>query len=163
MAEDIVGLFGDALSKAVGKHQVRGTVIGTATNIRENVCDVLREGESTLEDVRLQAVEDNNSSRIIIKPKDKSVVICSVIENLESEACIIQCSEIDEFFIKIGDVEHKITAEKHTIKNGTADIWDAFNLFFQALEPIIILQGRNPDLVKLAEAKAKFKKIFNGT
>lgn len=153
--------LGNALKDTVNKHQIKGVITGVARNVTDKNCDVEREGESTLQDVRLQATEESLTSKIIIKPKEGSVVICAIIENLRSEACVIMCSEIDEVLIKIETVEFRINAAGITMKKGADSLKDALTMMNQATSQIVVLTGTSPDYVKLQQALMKLTNIFH--
>jgi hypothetical protein len=127
----------DDLLKLLNAHAKKSSVvantIGIAFNIRESVCDVEVTGEAPLIDVRFHCVEENINSKTIIKPKDKSFVIASIINNLDNDWFISQCSEIGEVFTKIGDVEHSVTSDGISIKKGNDTLTQCFDDLFKQI------------------------------
>ncbi len=113
------------LSKAV-------VTVGTVKKVNGNTCDVEREGLPTLHDVRLNAIEDNINNPITIIPKQGSKVLVGIIENNESEAFVLQYSEIDFVIlrgdthgglIKINDLVNKL----NTVENAINQLVQDFN------------------------------------
>ena len=153
-------LLAETFKKAAQVHQFKSISLGIATNITDTVCDVEREDDDTLLGVRLQAVEDTLTSRIRVKPADGSVVIVGIIDNLESEACIIQCSEIDEVLVQIGEVEFSINANGVLMQKGTDTLKNGLQLMGEAIQPIFVLYGNNPAFLKLQQSMAIFNNLL---
>lgn len=145
------------------RFRFKNIIEGVVVAVNDHLCNVQIENGPLLEDVRLQVIEDQVSSFIRVSPKLGSVVVVGVVVNVQSEYVIIQTSEIDDVWIKVGENEYRLNATKHLVKNGDDEMWDGLKLLFEAIEPIIILKGRNPDKLKLALSKAKLKRIYNGT
>ncbi|TAG31880.1 MAG: hypothetical protein EAZ35_02190 [Sphingobacteriia bacterium] len=143
-----------------GKIVIKEAVIVAVNN---NTCSISIDNGPVIKGVLMQSIVDSVANFIRVKPSVGSVVQVGMVQNKEEEYIILQCSLIEEVWMKVGDVEYKINSTKHFVKNGNAEMWDAINLLFQAIEPIIILQGRNPDRLKMAQSKLKFKKIYNGS
>lgn len=112
----------DELAKLLNAHAKNNLpkfiVIGEATNIGSDTCDVEVNGEAKLLGVRLHCVEGDLESKFVVKPKDKSLVAVGILENLKGEWILLQCSEIEEVLIKIGTVEYSINSTGVLIKKG---------------------------------------------
>lgn len=154
-------LFSDIIVKSSKDSQIKNIVAGVVKEVNGNNCDVQIEGGPLLYDVRLQAIENAVSSFIRITPKLDSVVLVGVIENMEAEAAVMQCSEIDEVEIMIGAKTYKINSEGHLIKGGADTLLDALKLLIEAVQVIVVLQGHNPDYIKLQQALVKINNILS--
>lgn len=157
---EIDDLITGFISKLQQKNKIDAQVTGIVLEVQENTCTVQRENAPTLYKVRLTAIEDEVGSFIKIKPRLGSVVLCGIIEGLQAEASVLQCSEIDEVQIIVGNKEYKINQDGHLIKGGDDTLKEALELIIEAIEFIIVLKGRNPDRVKLEEAKNKLQNIL---
>jgi hypothetical protein len=113
------------------------------------------------EAVRLRPVIDGKEG-LTIYPKIDTWCLAIRIEEYE-DWMAIAFGEIDKWRFKIGTVEYEATADGHVIKKGNDLLWDAMKLLFESLEVIMVLQGNNPDFIKMAEAQEKIKNILNGT
>lgn len=72
---------------------------------------------------------------------------------------IEQCSEIDEFLIKIGQKTYKLNDTGHLIKGGNDTLKQVLELMIEgskliieATQQILVLYGNNPDYAKLTQA-----------
>lgn len=152
----ITGVFKDIQDK----HKTDALVTGVVLEVNDNTCIVQRQNAPLLHNVRLMVIEDSVGSFIKVKPKIDSVVLCAIIEGMNAEAAIVQCSEIDEVQIIAGNKEYSINDSGHLIRGGSDNLKDAMELIIEAVEFIIVLKGRNPDRVKLEEARQKLQNIF---
>ncbi len=62
-------------------------------------CEPLQGGAKFL-DVRLRSILDDNTDGLLLIPKKNSVVLIGIIENNDSAAFLLQCSEIEELKFK---------------------------------------------------------------
>jgi hypothetical protein len=92
-----------AIQLQADRRQIRQIISGTATNVGETACDVLREDAPTVYDVRLNAVDDNLESFVTVYPAAGSNVIIGIIENLKTEAVVLRCSEVEKVKLKTGN------------------------------------------------------------
>lgn len=76
-------------------------VQGKVKTVRDLDCDVSRDGQPDLLDVRFHAVLDTVNNVIKIKPKVGSVVLVGLIENSPVDAFIISFSEIEKVSVKL--------------------------------------------------------------
>lgn len=98
MSEALKELFGKYTNKA-------NLTTGIVEDVNGTTCNVKRSGLPTLLDVRLQSIEGDLDTCILIAPKVDSKVICATIDNEHAEAVIVKYSEIESVKIKIGDNE----------------------------------------------------------
>lgn len=153
-------LFHETLKEFIKVYDTVTHKVGTAVNVSGSKCDVEIEGEPALYDVRFHAIEDTLGNKIVIKPKDGSKVIVGVISNLATEAFIEQCSEIDEVLIIADDKQYKLNSSGHLIKGGDDTLKQVIDLVIEAVQVIVVIQGRNPDQAKLLAAKQKLENIL---
>jgi hypothetical protein len=80
-----------------------------------------------------------------------------VVGKLENsdEYVVIMVSEVSEIKYKIGTVQVNVNDTGFLLQKGTDTLNQILTLIIEAIEPIIVLEGRNPDRVKLAQAKTK--------
>jgi hypothetical protein len=92
-----------AIQLQADRRQIRQIISGTATNVGETACDVLRASAPTVYGVRLNAIDDEPGSFVTVYPQEKSNVLVGIIENLKTEAVVLRCSEVEKVKIKIGE------------------------------------------------------------
>jgi len=151
--------FAEALKKGHEKFATKTIVFGVAKNVRETVCDVERDGEASLIDVRLMAWDDAEGY-CVITPKENSIVIAGIVNNSEEQACIIQASEIEKIHVKIATVEVKISAEGVVVKKEQDNLKDVLTLMIDAVKQITVLYGNNPNYLKLQQAQTKINNLL---
>lgn len=102
-----MGALEQAIQRAIGvqadRRQIKQIISGTATNVGETACDVLREDAPTIYGVRLNAIDDDLESFVTLYPQAGSSVLVGIIENLKTEAVVLRCSEVDKIKLKIGE------------------------------------------------------------
>ncbi|HMI04275.1 MAG TPA: hypothetical protein VK541_17435 [Pedobacter sp.] len=146
--------------KQMRSKAIRTIGVGTATEIQENSCTVLRDGQPELLDVRFHATEDTPGSRIVEIPADQSSVIYAIIDNQETEAMIIKCSEIEKVMMKVGELEYHIDENGVMIKCGNDSLGSVISGFIDEVKKIIVINGRSPNVVALNALKVKLNKIL---
>ncbi|WP_367867898.1 hypothetical protein [Pedobacter sp. WC2423] len=139
---------------------VRTIGIGTATNIKENNCTVLRDGQPELLDVQFHATDDTPGSRMIEIPADNSSVIYAIIDNQETDAVLLKCSEIDKVLITIGNMEYHLDKDGCMIKSGNDSLGAVLSNFIDEVGKIIVINGRSPNIAALNDLKIKLNKIL---
>lgn len=107
--------------RASAKKEIKQIITGVAVNITETGFDLEREGHPTLFDVRLNAIEDEKESYLIIYPQTKSEVMVGIIENQETEGVLLQCSEIEKVKLKIGETTMDIDKTGIVFNGGQLD------------------------------------------
>jgi hypothetical protein len=130
-----------------------------SVNDTEATC-VLYDAETNLEyyDVRLRPVIDGKES-LTVFPKDKSWCLATRIEGTE-EWMVLACSEIDKWRLKIGDTLIEQNATGLLIKKQNDTLRQALELIVQAVMKVVVVQGQNPDYVKLQQALTKIQNIL---
>lgn len=94
--------------------------IGTVTEVdKENgTCEVARDGQPTLHDVRLNAVIDAFDSQFTVYPSVGSFVVCLMMGDA-STYMVISTTHIDEILIKAGTSEVRVTDSDILFNGGS--------------------------------------------
>lgn len=85
------------------KGKIRTIQIGTAVNVTATKCDVKRDDQPDLLDVRLNAIDDDLQTYSTIVPVEGSAVLVAIIENQVTHAVIVSCSEVEKIIWKCED------------------------------------------------------------
>lgn len=133
------------------------TATVTAVNADDTVAIELGNGR-TVDDARLRAVVANGN-RVVMIPIVGSTVVVGKLENSD-EYVVLMVSEVSEIKDKIGTVELNVNSAGILMKKDADTMKQIAILIIEAIEPIIILEGRNPNLVKLAQAKIKVNNLL---
>ena len=133
------------------------TATVTAVNADDTVAIELGNGR-TVDDARLRAVVANGN-RVVMVPSVGSTVVVGKLENSD-EYVVLMVSEVSEIKDKIGTVELNVNNAGILMKKDDDTLKQIATLIIEAIEPIIILEGRNPNLVKLAQAKTKVNNLL---
>ena len=133
-----------AMGQFADKAQVRQVLVGTAKDVTDTTCTVERENAPTLHNVRLNAIDDELQSYVTVVPAVDSEVLVAIIENLKTEAVVIQSSEVQKVIIKID--EHTLTMDKDGFifnggnQNGLVKIADMVNWMGKVYQDLTVLQ-----------------------
>jgi hypothetical protein len=150
--------LGDFASKYGPKAIVPAIVLAVNT---DDTIKVAFSDDSEIDDVRLKSVvKDGN--KVLLIPAVASTVMVARIENSD-EFIVIAVDEVSKLVTVIDTVRQEIDSDGFVFKKGNNTLWDAMKLLFEALEVVVILQGKQIDFVKLAQAKVMCKSILNGT
>lgn len=123
-----------------------------------SVC-VVKIDDLQIEDVRLRSTINENGKGFVIYPKEDSVVLVERIA--EGTFFICMYSEVEELNLSIETVEMAVNADGYLIKKGNDTLKEAMVLLIEAVQAIIVMQGRNPDRLKLQQALDKVNNILN--
>jgi len=143
-------------SKQFGPDIIVGATV-TAINDDDTISVTLGDG-SVIDDVRLKAVVKDGNKFLLI-PAENSSVLIGKLRN-DDEYVIIAVDEITEIKCVIETLTQSINANGFLFQKDADTLKDAMILFVEAMEPIVIMEGRNPDLVKLAQAKVKLQNLL---
>lgn len=93
--------------------------IGTVASVdkKNGTCEIERDGQPRLYDVRLNAVIDSFDSQFTIYPSVGSFVVCLMLGNVSSYM-IVSTTQIDEVLIKIGRSQVQITETDISFNGG---------------------------------------------
>lgn len=153
-------LFQKFLDKHLQNKAVRTIGIGTATEVTEVNCKVLRDGQPELHDVRFHATETKPGSRHIMIPADGSSVIYAIIDNQDTEAVLLMCSDVDRVVFEVGTMKYELDATGHLIQAGNEKLSTALTDFIDEVTKIIVINGRSPNIAALGLIKTRIKKIL---
>lgn len=148
------------IDKSHRQKAVRTIGMGTASQITENNCVVLRDGQPELHDVRFHATETKPGSRIVEIPAENSSVIYAIIENQATEAVILKCSEIEKVIIQIGTSKYEMDKDGYLISKGSDSLKKILEDLIEVVQGIIVINGRGPDLAKLIDINARLGSFF---
>lgn len=128
-----------------------------AVNADDTIHVIFSHG-AEIEDARLKSVVKAGNKFLLI-PKIGSVVQVAKIENSD-EYLVIAVDEITEVIYVIDGVQFSFDENGFVIKKGTDTVKDVLKLIVEAVEQITVLQGNNPNYVKLTNALTKINNIF---
>ncbi len=148
------------INKSHRQKSIRTIGMGTASQITENNCVVLRDGQPELHDVRFHATETKPGSRIVEIPADNSSVIYAIIENQATEAVILKCSEIEKAIIEVGEAKYEIDKDGHLLAKGTDTLGSLLKQFIEIVQKIIVVNGKGPDIAALSNLSTQLSKIL---
>ncbi|MDD2996360.1 MAG: hypothetical protein PHP99_09140 [Paludibacter sp.] len=101
------GVLEQAIEKAIAAHVDRlrfaQIISGTATEVGETTCTVVRDDAPELTDVRLNAIDDDLQSHFTVYPKENSSVVVGILEGIKTEAIVLICSEVERVSFKTGN------------------------------------------------------------
>jgi len=164
------------IDKSHRQKAIRTIGMGSASQITENNCVVLRDGQPELHDVRFHATETKPGSRIVEIPADNSSVIYAIIENQATEAVILKCSEIEKVIIEVDkakyevnkngismvadDAKYELDASGHLIAKGSDTLGYVLQKFIEIVQKIIVVNGKGPDIAALSNLSIQLSKIL---
>lgn len=121
MTGEFESLLEKLITLMVDKKTSASVSVGIATNIDkiENTCDVTIDG-LTIHGVRLQAVINENSSKVISYPVVDSQVLVIMIGKKKTECFLLACSEVEEFSLHIGGQTLIANKDGFVFNGGTA-------------------------------------------
>ena len=113
---------------------------------------------STVDDARLKSIVKQGNKMILI-PVIGSIVSVGRIENSD-EFIVVAVSEVSEIVYEVDSLKYSANALGFLIQKGDDTLRDALVQIIEAMEPVIVFEGRNPDYIKLASAKLKIQNIL---
>ena len=150
-----------ALFSKMGEYGPAATIMGTIKSVDEdNAVCVLVDSVSgqDLPNIRLRPVLDGDKSITIIP----SINAMGVAVRLESgdRWMLIHASKIDKYIINIAEAVLEQNENGLLVQNGEDTLRDALTLLIEAVQQIIVIQGRGPDLAKLQQSLLKVQNIL---
>ena len=119
-------------------------------------------GGDIVPDVRLKSLIKAGNKLVIIPPEE-SVVMIGRIRNSE-EWILISCDEVAKLVMIVDDVRYEIDEQGFLLQKGDDDLREVITLMIEAVQQIVVINGKNPDYAKLATAKTKAQNLLrNGT
>ena len=125
----------------------------------EQTC-VLWDDDTELEfrEVRLRPVMDGKES-VTLFPKVGSWGLAIRIEE-DNEWMLLNSGEIDKWRLSIGQTIIEQDAEGLLIKKENDTLRKALELIIEAVSKVVVIQGQNPDYVKLEQALTIIKNVL---
>lgn len=115
----------------------------------------------TYYDVNLKASEKSGQKGIRIKPAVDSLILIERIGDQKSdEWVVLMYSEVDEVLFEIAAAKFLMDKDGFIVSNGADTLKDAIKLIIEAVQVIVVLQGKSPDYAKLTQALTKLNKVF---
>lgn len=132
-----------------------------AVNADDTVSVEFAEG-GTIDDCRLKSiVKDGN--KVITIPAVGSEVLAGRIDNSD-EFVVLAVHEITDIVEIIGDTRYSHNANGFLLAKGNDHLLKVFQLIIEAVMQIVVIQGTNPDRMKLQQALTAAQNILrNGT
>src|ERR1044072_7511348 len=147
------------LDKARTMRNVRTVGVGVATEITEQHCTIVQDGAPDIYEARFHAITDELQSSVTVYPKDGSYVLYALIEDSQTEAVVISCSEIEKTVVKIGTTTHEISPNGHSIKKGADSFRVLLTDLITEIQKIVVINGRSPNVAALEQLKQKFQNL----
>lgn len=155
--------FRNTVNALIKKQMVMTVVSGTVKEVRADELDVSREEMADLVGVRFHSViDDELKSKFKIVPKVGSEVLCAIIENDETEAYLLSCSEIELVQVLIDDLTFELKKEGVRIENKGENLKSVLNEFQDGfgelcaeVQKIVVSIGVTPDVPAIEIIKNK--------
>jgi len=128
-------------------------------NVDEQECviDVVTVRGTTLYNVKLKALH-NNAKGVIVFPKINSTVqVCRIGDK---DFIMLAADEVEKVLWSINGVTCQIDGDGVVIDKNGDSLKDILTLITEAVQKIIVLQGTNPDRIKLQQALTKINNLF---
>jgi hypothetical protein len=129
----------------------------TVESVNGLICDCVPvDGSAPILEVRL-TTNDEAENYFAVIPKVGSQIIVTFLT--KDVAFVSMVTDPEKVIYKNGDLVFEAT-EKFLIKKGDNSLKDVLTLIIQACSQIMVMQGNNPDFVKLQQALNKTQNLF---
>jgi hypothetical protein len=95
-------------------------------------------------------VADESDNRYVLEPKVGSIVVIEFLDN--SSAYVSMVSEVSRVWCKVGQTLYMMDDMGFLLKRNESNLKAALKLIIEAVEKIVVVQGTNPDYLKLQQA-----------
>jgi hypothetical protein len=129
-----------------------------AVNENDSTIEAEFEGGLVLDDVRLRSVVKAGNKCIMV-PEVDSIVLVGRIEGSE-EWVVLAVESISKVLYVIGTAKIELTEDGLLVQKGSNTLKASLVKFIEAVEQIVVMQGNNPDYVKLTQAKTEFQNLL---
>lgn len=140
------GALEQAIEKAIAAHVDRlkllQVITGTAKEVGETTCTVVREDAPDLIDVRLNAIDENLESYMTVYPKENSNVVVGILEGIKTEAVVLRCSEVESVKFKTG--ENTFVFDSSGFKLNGTEVIDWINKAYNDMQTLKTLLQNAP-------------------
>lgn len=150
-----------ALRKLAGEVGPETTLIGQVEGVNEDekTCSIFDEETGlTYQDIRLRPVIDGDESMTLF-PEPGTWAVAIRLEGGE-DWVMTHAQKVYKWRLKIANAEIEQTADGLSVKNGGDSLKDVLKLIIEAVLKVVVIQGQNPDYVKLNQALVKLNKIL---
>ena len=100
----------------------------------------------------------NEKESLTLFPKIGSYVLAVKIEN-DEDWMVVACDEVDKVRVIAGEMIFEMK-DGYLIKKGNDTLKEVIQLIIEAVQKIVVLQGTNPDYMKLTQALTKAQNIL---
>lgn len=149
------------LAQLAAQHGPAATMIATVQSVDEDSLTCVLTDDLTgqeIPDVQLRPTLDGNKS-LTLFPKIGSKAVAVRLEG-GLEWMLIAAGQLDKWQLNIAQTTLEQSASGLLVQNGSDKLSDALNLIIDAVMQIVVIEGQNPDFVKLQEAKQKIQNIL---
>ena len=159
-----MGALEQAIEAAIKKNarqlRVNQILAGVVSEIGELTCTVTRDDAPDLYDVRLNAVDDNLESYLIIYPVKGSAVLVGIIDGMKTEAVVLRCSEVERVKLKIGETSLLIDKDGFSVIRQAESLVDALTDLIAEIQKVIVVVGTSPNVAALEQIKTRLNQIL---
>jgi dihydroorotate dehydrogenase len=127
----------------------------TAVNGLSCECEPI-DGDTAITEVRL--IADESTEFFVLVPAVGSIVMVNFLSN--TDAYVSMVSKVTEVKYKIGNVYYSANSSGFLLQKDSDTLKQILTLMVEACEKILVLQGNNPDYVKLTQAKIKINNLL---
>jgi len=134
----------------------------------KGLCDISIEGSPDLLEVRTRAVADEQETGIMISPKKGSYVLVAMIENKAESASIIGYSEVDEYYLVIGQSKLRMNKDGFLMGRGSNVMGSLISDLIDAILQLTVTTGTGPsgtpiNAVTFTQLKQKFTQLLKNS
>lgn len=150
-----------ALSAHAAKHGPVQTVLAVVTEVQElaGTCTVQDDDGPPWYGIRLTpAITQGKNFRIV--PTVGCKCLMARIEGGEGDWWLMWAEQIEKWQLETDGVEMELDGNGLLLKKGTDTLKQIITLMIEAMQVVVVLQGNNPDYVKLTQAMAKANNLL---
>jgi|GEM_PF-1660896 len=141
------------LLKSISDSGVDSVAIGIVDSVDKDKCScVVLVDEQRYEDVRLKSTMDSEKGFKVFPKPGSNVLVQSIGNGLFGVAMM---GEVDSVLLETGSNKVEMDSEGIFLGNNSTSLLEVLELIIDATIKVVVIQGQNPDYVKLAEAKTK--------
>ena len=114
--------------------------------------------ELLLKGCRLQSKSEGTEGQLLIPAIDSIVLLKRIGQTNEFYVCMT--SELQEMRVDINTATFSVKGNGHLIKKDNDTLKQALTLIIEAVQQVVVLNGNNPNYIKLTEALTKINNIL---
>lgn len=113
-------------------------------NVNGQTCTITI-GELEISDVRLRSVVNNDTTGMLLTPKEGSFVMVTDLSNgKKSDWAVVMYSELEKIETKIGQMEISLSGEKISVKKGSINLFDLLDGLLTQILALTVPTGTGP-------------------